>query len=74
MNKREDGFKYWCFKGQYKDLEPFIFGSVMLPLDSSMDKILKEGEIAWRKIIPLDMPPSWEPVPGIIIFKNENNA
>jgi len=42
----------WCAKAQYPGLEPFMFGTVTLPLDARHDEIVDALDAALTRIIP----------------------
>jgi hypothetical protein len=63
--------RYWSAIAQYDDLDPFYFGSVMLPLDARIDEVETALTISWATVFPFAPPPRFSPIAGTVWFRHE---
>lgn len=61
----------WCARGQYQGKEPFLFGMAMLPIDARHDEVEAALRACWDRLFPIDPPPVFEPIAGMIWFQEE---
>jgi hypothetical protein len=62
----------WCAKAKYKDLKPFIVGTVTLPEDARHDEIISALEGRALEFLPVGFE-IIEPLCGALFFQEESN-
>jgi len=59
----------WSAIGHYPSKKPFVFGTVMLPLDARYDEIMTALRGKWAEFMPIDTPPVFDPIMGMVWFQ-----
>jgi hypothetical protein len=67
----EKATRAWCVKCQFSGKNSFILGTIYADKNAKHAEVLALCQTEWAELFPFAAPPSFVPIPGIIIFHGE---